>query len=376
MRALLDGLQAGNRSGTGRYTEQLVRHLLETGGEDAVRVLWPAETPLPEGAERFTACFDRVPAPGPLRRAAASQFLLRDRLRTHGADLVHFPATVGAAFTRLPSVVTVHDLSFLVEPRWFKRSRALYLRLMTGRSVGRALRVIAVSQSTAALLHDKLGLPRERISVVYEGVESRFRPADEEDVKRVRRKLDLPRDYLLYMGTLEPRKNLPALLRAFETTAGQHDLDLALAGRKGWRIDGFLTAAQRSPVAQRIRFPGFVAEEDQAALLSGAHAFVWPSLHEGFGFPPLEAMACGAPVLASNAPAMPEILGDAALLVDASDDLAFAEALARIIEDESLRRDLRARSLRRAARFDWRRTAEETLEVYRTALTEAGAERR
>jgi glycosyltransferase involved in cell wall biosynthesis len=111
-------------------------------------------------------------------------------------------------------------------------------------------------------------------------------------------------------------------------------------------------------------------------LLSGAHAFVWPSLHEGFGFPPLEAMACGAPVLASNAPAMPEILGDAALLVDASDDLAFAEALARIIEDESLRRDLRARSLRRAARFDWRRTAEETLEVYRTALLEARAERR
>jgi len=232
-----------------------------------------------------------------------------------------------------------------------------------------ATRIITDSQATAADLHGMLGIPQDRIDVIPLGVDEAYRPVSPQDAAAVRSKYSLPESYFLYLGTLEPRKNLVRLIEAWSRIADACPHDLVIAGREGWKMRHIRRAVAASSQPSRIHRPGFIAHGDLPAMIGAAAAFVWPSLCEGFGLPPLEAMACGVPVLTSNISSLPEVVGDAALLVNPHHVEAIAEGMLQLAEDVPLRNALKARGLERAAGFTWRRTAEATIKTYRAVLS-------
>lgn len=366
MLVLFNGLQAGNDSGTGRYTQRLAEALTAMEGGVDVAVVWPEG--VARSATNNAASYIESSATGALRRVMFDQIGIKQTRRRLGADVVHYPASVGA-LTRIPNtVLTVHDLSFLREPSWFPAGRSFYYRRAVLRSARLATRIVADSQATADDLVSMAGIAASRIDVVHLGVDEAYRPASEDAQAAARRDYGLPDRFFLYCGTLEPRKNIPRLVEAWSSIADRCDWDLVIAGRRGWQVKPIEEAVANSPYAARIHPAGFIEEEELSAVLSAAGAFVWPSLWEGFGLPPLEAMACGTPVLTSSTSSLPEVVGDAALLVDPYDTAAIAEGMLRLAEDETLRADLRAKGLARAAGFTWRKTAEETVECYRQVL--------
>lgn len=368
MLVLLNGLQAGNRSGTGLYTVQLARWLPCPSVDLNIAVIWPKGVPHPRLPAPAREAFLLRKTGGALGRLLYEQWgIRRDQIRLK-ANLVHFPANFGSLFGAHNMVVTIHDLSFLHCSAWFRLDRVTYYRLAIRNTVRRAARIIADSHSTAADLRDKLGVSPNRIDVIPLGVDERFQPAAEEARHAVRIKYGLPKHFFLFVGTLEPRKNLPRLIAAWSHTAARCPWHLVIAGRDGWKTGAIRRAAARSRDPARVHFPGFISQEDLPAVLSAADAFVWPSLWEGFGLPPLEAMACGVPVMISNVSSLPEVVGDAALQVDPYDVSAMADAMTRLFEDETLRAALRAKGRTHAVQYTWQRTAAMTLDVYRKVL--------
>ena len=281
----------------------------------------------------------------------------------HGTDHLLPPTR------RIRTVFTIHDLIFRFFPEHHLPLNRWYLTVMMPRFLRAADALIAVSEQTKRDAMALYRLPAERIHVVYEGVDDRFQPvADPARLAALRQRFKLPERFLLYLGTIEPRKNLPALLDAYHSlVAAGEEADLVIAGRKGWLYQPVFAHVRRLGLERRVHFTGWVDDADAPALLSAARAFVFPSLYEGFGLPPLEAMACGTPVVASNTSSLPEVVGDAGLLVDPTDRAALAAALRRVLADDGLAATLRAKGLRRARRFRWEKAALETLAVYRAA---------
>jgi glycosyltransferase involved in cell wall biosynthesis len=263
-------------------------------------------------------------------------------------------------------VVTVHDLTLLTNPEWHEASKVRYFGWAMRRAVASATRVLCVSATTAADLADRLGVPPGRIDVTPLGTD--LRPAPAEQVASLRGRLGLDGPYLLGLGTVEPRKDLPTLVRAFAALAPDLPHRLVLAGLAGWGSGELAAAVAASGVADRILVPGYVAEADKAALLTGADVFAYPSRYEGFGLPVLEAMACGTPVVTTSGGSLPEVAGDAATLVDPGDDTALAAAIAKLTTDPAARADAATRGLARAASFTWARCAELTAAAYSRAL--------
>jgi glycosyltransferase involved in cell wall biosynthesis len=286
-------------------------------------------------------------------------------------NLLHSLDHVAPAWGPWRSVVTLHDLAFLLQPGTHSvASRAYYAA--TGESVRRAERVIAVSQRTASDAVRLLGVDPSRVRVVHEAAAPGFSPRSRDDLPRLAAKLGFDanpdRPYVLFVGTLEPRKNLPLLLEAFGLLRRRVDAQLLLVGARGWLDEPIFAAHARSGVGDAARFVGTLGEEDLAVLYSHAAVFALPSLYEGFGLPVLEAMACGAPVVSSNAGPLPEVAGDAAVLLKPEDPDAWAAAMLRVITTPRLAEDLRARGFARAKTFSWERTALATRDVYREAL--------
>jgi glycosyltransferase involved in cell wall biosynthesis len=225
--------------------------------------------------------------------------------------------------------------------------------------------VLCVSATTAADLAERLEVPADRVDVTPLGTD--LEPASQEHIADLRGRLGLDGPYLLGLGTVEPRKDLPTLVRAFAALAGELPHRLVLAGLAGWGAGELAAAVAASGVADRILVPGYVAEADKAALLTGADVFAYPSRYEGFGLPVLEAMACGTPVVTTTGGSLPEVAGDAATLVEPGDADALAAALAKLAADPAARQDAAARGRRRAAGFTWERCATLTAAVYRRA---------
>ncbi len=368
MLVLLNALQAGNRSGTGRYTTELARWLPSLAQDLDVAVLWPAGLSQPNSTSETREAFLNREAANPLKRIYMDQVGIRKESAHIKADIVHYPASIGALLPASNAVVTVHDLSFLHESRWFRPGRAVYYRFAVGRSARLAKRVIADSKATANDLVEFLDIPEERIDVIPLGVDQAYHPPSPEAIEAVRAKYDLPEQFFLFVGTLEPRKNLARLIAAWSHIADTCPQDLVLAGRNGWKVAPIMDAIADSPYSERIHQPGFIAPTDLPALMGAAETFVWPSLCEGFGLPPLEAMACGTPVLTSNVSSLPEVVGDAAYMANPYHVDDIAEGMLRLAEESPLRDTLRAKGLERAKFFSWRRTAEATLETYRAVL--------
>lgn len=368
MKALFTALQAGNKSGTGVYAARLSSRLAALANEGDVTVVWPESLPLPPLRVGAAAVFLHRPASTPRARIYYAQWGLRKDVRRLGIDIVHYPASVGSVLPPRPMIVTVHDLTFLHNPSWYRYERAHYYRMAAMYTVPRAARVIAVSQATADEVTSLMGIPPERIDVIHNGVDERYAPCNEEQISAARAKYRLPKRYFLFVGTIEPRKNVARLVRAWSQIAGGIDEDLVVAGRDGWKVGPIYQEVARSKHQDRILCPGFIEDEHLPAVICGATALAYPSLYEGFGLPVLEAMACGVPVLTSNISSLPEVAGDAALLVDPTDVEALAHGLQRLAGEPELRDGLRGRGLERARLFNWTRAAQETLACYRKTL--------
>jgi glycosyltransferase involved in cell wall biosynthesis len=297
-------------------------------------------------------------------------------LFTGRADLFHGPSfTLPPSFT--PSLLTVHDLSFLRYPKGAHPALLAWLTKAVPRSLERARHVLADSESTRADLVELMRVPIDRITVVGAGVEERFRPiTDFETLVQLRTRYRLPDRFILSVSTLEPRKNFTGLIAAYNRlmsdagTSTVADLHLVIAGGEGWLYEDIFAAAKTSPVHDRIHFAGYVPDEDLPALYSLATIFAFPSHYEGFGIPILEAMACGTPVVCADNSSLPEVAGDAALLVEASDTDALADAMWQLLIDTSLRERLIQRGYEQATKFTWEKAARRLLRVYRQVAAE------
>jgi glycosyltransferase involved in cell wall biosynthesis len=276
------------------------------------------------------------------------------------ADLIHVPNLLAVPRSRAPLLFTLHDLTFLTFPSFHNRRTRLMSRWALRQAVRNADAFVTDAEFTAREMVRTTGVSREKIHVIPLAADEAFRPTGDEGCLS---RLGIEAPFVLYVGTLEPRKNLPLLIRAF--AAQRTEAKLVIAGTKGWMFEEIFALVERLELTSRVIFTGFVPDEDLPALLGAAEVFVYPSLHEGFGLPVLEAMQCGAPVITTNVSSLPEVAGDAALLVSPDDVAGLSAALARVLAEPALRADLKGRSLEQARRFSWRETAERTAEVYR-----------
>lgn len=353
------------RTGTEGYSLHIIRSVIEQGKAHRFR-LYFRDDPEPELIE-------------PSERVEI-QVIRRPRLWTHTGlgpvvnrqrpDVLFVPSHVvpwpGAG---VPSVFTAHDLGYHHYPEKHPLPSRLYLDWSTRHSANTATRVIAVSHATAHDLTLLNGIPADKIRVVHSGVDPQLAPVtDEARIRALRTRLGVEGPFVLHVGSLQPRKNLTRLVEAFDRVKDAvPGLQMVLAGRRGWAYQPIFDRISQLGLADRVLVPGYVADEDLATLYSAASVYAFPSLYEGFGFPALEAMACGTPVVCSNVASLPEITGDAALSFAPTDVVGMANALHRVLTDPVLHADLGARGTRQAARFTWEAAGRETLNVLEEA---------
>ncbi|HZT40688.1 MAG TPA: glycosyltransferase family 1 protein [Chthonomonadaceae bacterium] len=384
MRIAIDGRAlTGRFTGDRTYWRNLLRALLRLDTENAYRVY--TRVPIPEGeipAAPNLAC-RVVPAANDRLWTALA---LPRAVRQDRADLLHVQYTAPPR-SPCPVVTTVHDISFRLFPEWYTLRDRVLLNATVPPSMRRAARIITDSESSRQDMLRVYRLPPEKIAGIPLGLPEEFMrvlqgsqaigqniSVQEEARRTVAERFGLERPFVLAVGVLQPRKNLPVLAEAFGRAKAAHRLPhpLVLVGKAGWLTEqeALRQAAARgggTEAAEAVIFPGYVADADLPLFYRACELFAHPALYEGFGIPPLEAMACGAPVVVSDAPALPEVVGDAARIVPARDVAAWAEALAALLTDPALRADLAARGPRRAACFSYETTAQQTLAIYREA---------
>lgn len=293
---------------------------------------------------------------------------LSAELRKHPVDVLHVQFTA-PPFCPCPVVVSVHDLSFEHLPQTFLRRSRTQLRLTVRHSARRADRILTLSEHTRGDVIKTYKIDPAKVVAIPLAAPAHFGPVtDDKELQRVRHNYGIDGDYVLSVGSIQPRKNLVRLINAYASLRGIHSGNsfpkLVIVGKKGWLYDETLRALEETGVKDSIVLTGYVPEPDLPALYSGALCFVYPSYFEGFGLPPLEAMKCGAPVVVGDATSLPEVVGDAGLKVDPFDVSAIAGAIGEVISNSELRRELRVKGLKRAEMFDWQNTARQTLQVY------------
>lgn len=371
-------------AGIGRFTRELIRALLALDAPHEY-VLFAATGGLPRAITEPRLAHMTQVATGRHSRIAIRdlKFLSDDWLHRiwHRAclpipieavlgrvDLLHEPDFVlPPTLPRTPTLLTVHDLSFIRDPDSAFPPLRRYLNRVVPRSVARATRVLADSLATKNDLCELLGAPPEKITVMYGGVDARFQPVREpQRLAALRVKYRLGTEpFILGLGTIQPRKNYRRLIQAFSNLKPRMpDLKLIIAGGKGWLYDDIFAEVERLGLKDQVLFPGLVDDEDLPALYSAAELMAYPSLYEGFGLPVLEAMACGTPVVTSNVSSLPEVSGEAALLVNPTDVEAITEAMRRLLQDADLRRQIVARGFEQARQFTWDRAARQLLGMY------------
>ncbi|MCD6519417.1 MAG: glycosyltransferase family 4 protein [Anaerolineae bacterium] len=369
LNAHLLSLQHGYRSaGVSRYIHYLLRYLPQVdrraeyvafvGDARAHYDGWQMRAPL-------------WPTGDPLRRILWEQLVQPLATRRAKLDLLHAPVYVGPLCKPCLLVVTIHDLSFYIYPEFFRPFQRRYLQHFTRWTSKRADQIIAVSESTRRDVIRFLGVAPDRVVTIPNGVEEIFRPLGRARLEAFRRRNGLPERMILFLGTLEPRKNLLVLLEAYALLRqrGAQEM-LVVAGGKGWYYESVYATVERLGLRRWVIFPGYVPWEELPLWYNAAELFVYPSLYEGFGLPPLEAMACGVPVVVSNVSSLPEVVGEAGVLVDPQDPQGLAVAMEELLADPARREELAEAGLARARSFSWERTALQTAQLYHRMLGE------
>ncbi len=369
---------AHQRAGIGRYTRGLVTALAELDADDEF-VLFVAGGRTPDGEQKLEA-----PLPGnfhirklPLSERMWTIIWHRARLPVPvnlfigPVDVFHSPDYVLPHVSRGRAVVTIHDLSFLQCPEGSEPKLRRYLARAVPRAVSRADLVLADSHHTRKDIVELFGTSPDKVEVLYPGVEASFGPVrDEGLLSRARAAYGLNTPFILSVGTLEPRKNHVLLLDAYAALREKSNVEhkLVIAGAKGWLYEGVFRRVEELSLGEDVVFLGFVPDEDLPALYSLAEVFVFPSLYEGFGLPPLEAMACGTPVVACRSSSLPEVVGEAGLMVPLHDSGALADEIDKVLNDRGLRDSLAERGVSQAQKFTWRRAGSKLLALYRRLL--------
>jgi len=369
MRIGIDGLPLTEElTGIGYYTLELANHLAAQA--DEIQVVSPKAylsslTQQPERPEKLRLVRSRV---SPISRHWWSIGLPR-YIRRHGIEVFHGTNFEVPLRRVCPAVVTIHDLSMLLYPHTQERKRVRRAQRRLPLMARAATMIITPTESARREVHEHLRIPMHRIVAVPEAARSCFRRLEEEQTISVRSRLGIDQDFLLFVGTVEPRKNLSTLVRAFEEVlrVREKPLLLVIAGRKGWLVDDLYTSLKHSPAAGSIIFTGYLADEDLCALYSSCAAFIYPSVYEGFGLPPLEAMTCGAPVIAGDIPAIKEVVGAAARLISPQSTEDLTRTAIELLASVSTQVALSAAGIKRAEEFSWSRTASATRDVYAEA---------
>ena len=368
---LLDARPGYRQAGVSRYIQFLVDALPSASADTFIVYTGPHASVAGHRLRRRAGIrwsSSRLPTGKPELRIGWEQLIAPALLARDRVDVVHAPVNVAPRFTSLPTVVTVHDLAFRLYPEQYPRLKHRYLDALTRRSVERADQVIAVSHSTRDDLLRFYRVHPDRVRVIPNGVDPSLRPVDDQEtLARFRARNELPDEFILALSTLQPRKNLITLLRAWARLDAEARLPLVVAGAPGWKVDPIFDEVRSLGIADQVRFAGYAASDELSLWYSAATLFVYPSLYEGFGLPVLEAMACGTPVVSSNASSLPEVAGNAALLIDPQNIDGWAGAIDRLAHDPILRVELAHRGRERARQFGWMRTARETVGVYRLA---------
>ncbi|MBK9127475.1 MAG: glycosyltransferase family 4 protein [Phycisphaerales bacterium] len=347
------------------HTEVELRTLVSRARPTVSRSVTGAADATPTAPPRSTS--RRIP--GVLRGLLEVPYRAALRWAARRCDLYHEPNHIPVPCGR-PTVTTIHDLSVLLHPEWHPADRVRWYERQFAAGLRQTRVFLAASEATRREMVTHLGTRPEQIRVTYQAPRALFRPQPPEVVAGARAALDLPADFLLFVGTLEPRKNVNGLIRAYAALPGslRARVPLVLAGGWGWHTEQISTAVQSPELRACVRLVGYQDDQRLAALYTACTALAWPTLYEGFGLPPLEALACGAMVITSNTTSLPEVVGDAGVLLDPHDTPAWTEALRRAIEDDAWRAGWRARATARAACFSWQRCADQTFAGYRAAL--------
>jgi glycosyltransferase involved in cell wall biosynthesis len=349
--------------GIAQYTIQLARALAGLEAPERFTLLRSARPKMAaDTVDGVAAARLLTPPHHPLEQLALPVELLRVR-----PDVLHSPDFIPPLRRSCRSVITVHDLGFLHYPCTLTgASRRYYSQI--GRAVRSADRIIAVSECTRDDLLKLVQADPDKIDVVLEAADPSFTPVESEAaLAAARRRLGVERPYLLFVGSFEPRKNLVRLLEAFARVRRELDVQLVLVGRRGWLDEPIFRRLAELDLESQVRVVDAIPNAEMPPVYGAAALLAFPSLYEGFGLPPLEAMACGCPVVASDRASLPEVIGDAGLLVPAEDVDALAEAMLKVLSDAALRAQLVQRGLARARRFSWDRAASESLAIYRRA---------
>ena len=361
------------QAGLGRYTAGLLRGLLELDpqADYALAYNLSRQVEVPRYLAHLPRyAFPHGNKPWRLRNAASYFGPLAMDLNFAGSHLYHSTGHLLPRLRTMRTVFTLHDVIPFLFPEHHLWQNKIFFEIMLPRFLQHADAIIAVSRNTKRDALRVLNLPPEKIHVISEGIDDQFSPVtDPQQLAAVRQRYNLPQRFVLTVGTLEPRKNHTMLLHAFGALlATEPDVVLAIAGKHGWLYQDFLAALDNSGLEPHVRLLNRVPDADLPALMSAASVFAFPSLYEGFGLPPLEAMACGTPVLCSTAASLPEVVGEGGWLLNPLAPAEWTRAMQRLLSEPEARSTLIERARKQAANFTWRKTAIATRAVYQQLL--------
>ncbi len=356
-------LLSAPRFGIWTYIYNLIANLAAIDKKNSYEIFSGSSELDLDASPNFNVLKPPFDLPRPAARILWEHFVQPFLINRGLPDVYHNPDHILPLLpVKAKKIVTVHDLCFYKHPETFSAAKRRYKKMMTPVSLKRADRIIADSHSTKKDIIELFSIPEDRINVVHIGVNKDFKPLSGAK--------DHERPFILFVGTLEKRKNIEGLIDAYALAVKQEGIshDLVIAGRKGWLYDGIFRKVRKERLEGRVKFIFDISQEELPGLYSAAELFVYPSFYEGFGLPVLESMACGTPVITSNVSSLPEVAGDAAVLVDPKDTSTLAVKIAGVLKDPSLRRAMSQKGLLRARQFTWDKCARETLDVYRSVL--------
>lgn len=341
----------GQKSGFGFYVKNLTESLKKVDQENQYILISP------DSAKDLSTA----------KRLVWDQLTFPEIARKNQVNILHQPCFSAPIFYRGKVIITIHDLISHFFPQNMPTGSRLYFSKWMPLTYRRAQKIIAISENTKKDIIKLLKVPEHKIKVIHSAAGQAFKPiSDIKKIAEVKTKYQTGERFILDVGTLEPRKNLPFLVRAFDLALreGKISHNLVLTGKKGWYYDNLFTLIKELRLENRIILPGYVPDEDLPALYNAADLFCFPSLYEGFGFPPLEALGCGTPVIASNNSSIPEVVGEAGLLLPIDNEAVWAKAILRILQNSNLQKKMSQKGLDQAKKFSWDKTARETIKVY------------
>jgi glycosyltransferase involved in cell wall biosynthesis len=354
-------------AGVATYAKNIIQHLVQRESDHEFYIFGNREFLPPLESRRTRLLSTNAMVKGSWRRILWEQFVLPIKSRRHQVEVMYYPDHTSALIEKTcPEIITIHDLAFLAYPETFATSNRLYKTLAVKRSAQQAERIIVVSQATKQECLRWLEVPETKLRVIHNGISNGFKQIeDKAKLEETQKKFGLNSNFILFVGTLEPRKNLVKLISAYADLRQQKRIEhqLIVVGAKGWLFSEIFASVEKLSLKKQVSFLGYVTEEELVALYNLADVLVYPSLYEGFGFPPLEAMACGCPVVTSKQSSLPEIAGEAARLVDSYDIADIADGIFDVLNDASLRQRLIERGLERVKLFTWARAAQQILQV-------------